>query len=231
MDPYAIIAQIPNAGEAFGNALNQGMQQNALAAFAQNPNDPANAAAAARYDPSVVLQYGLQSRREQAALSQQQLEQWHKYAGDLAKWADTPEKWDQAVDYMVAQGHPEAAQLKGKFSPALRASFMSLGGVQDENTQDPSIIREFDIASQRGLIPQGTTYEQYVAMRNPSAQQPVVLPQSYSVVQGGGMPTVSSPDEAMKLPPGTQFRMPDGRIGTVPGGAGGNASGGFPGPH
>jgi hypothetical protein len=41
------------------------------------------------------------------------------------------------------------------------------------------------------------------------------------------MPTVSTPQEAAKLPPGTQFRLPDGRIGTVPGGAGGNASGGF----
>jgi hypothetical protein len=43
----------------------------------------------------------------------------------------------------------------------------------------------------------------------------------------GTMPTVSTPQEAAKLPPGTQFRLPDGRIGTVPGGAGGNASGGF----
>lgn len=31
------------------------------------------------------------------------------------------------------------------------------------------------------------------------------------------MPSVKSPDEAMKLPPGSQFKMPDGRIGTVPG--------------
>lgn len=41
------------------------------------------------------------------------------------------------------------------------------------------------------------------------------------------MPTVSTPQEAAKLPPGTKFRLPDGRVGTVPGGAGGNASGGF----
>jgi hypothetical protein len=43
----------------------------------------------------------------------------------------------------------------------------------------------------------------------------------------GTMPTVATPEDAMKLPPGTKFKLPDGRIGTVPGGAGGNASGGF----
>jgi hypothetical protein len=42
-----------------------------------------------------------------------------------------------------------------------------------------------------------------------------------------GLPVVSTPQDAAKLPPGSKFRLPDGRIGTVPGGAGGNASGGF----
>lgn len=42
-----------------------------------------------------------------------------------------------------------------------------------------------------------------------------------------GLPLVQTPQEASKLPPGTKFRTPDGRVGTVPGGAGGNASGGF----
>lgn len=45
--------------------------------------------------------------------------------------------------------------------------------------------------------------------------------------QGGGMPRVNTPQEASRLPPGTQFIMPDGRIGTVPGGGGGNAPGNF----
>jgi hypothetical protein len=60
-----------------------------------------------------------------------------------------------------------------------------------------------------------------------------IIPRGYGTApapqQGGGMPRVNSPEDAAKLPPGTQFIMPDGRIGTVPGGAGGNASGGFPG--
>jgi hypothetical protein len=32
-----------------------------------------------------------------------------------------------------------------------------------------------------------------------------------------GLPQVLTPDEARKLPPGTRFQMPDGRLGTVPG--------------
>lgn len=49
--------------------------------------------------------------------------------------------------------------------------------------------------------------------------------------QGGAapasIPTVQTPEEAKKLPPGSQFRMPDGRIGTVPGGTAGNGGGNF----
>lgn len=41
------------------------------------------------------------------------------------------------------------------------------------------------------------------------------------------MPRVNSPEEAMKLAPGTRFLLPDGRIGTVPGGPQVSPAGGF----
>lgn len=41
------------------------------------------------------------------------------------------------------------------------------------------------------------------------------------------VPTVASPEEARKLPPGTEFRTPDGRLLRVPGGPTRTASGGF----
>lgn len=42
------------------------------------------------------------------------------------------------------------------------------------------------------------------------------------------LPRVSSPAEAAKLPPGSKFELPDGRIGTVPGGqSGASSTGGF----
>lgn len=220
MDPYSIIAQIPNAGQSFSDAFAKGQQQNALAAFAKNPS-PQTAGPAARYDPSAVLSYNLQDKKDTATLSAQHLKDWHEYAGNLAKWADTSEKWDQAVDYLAQQGHPEVMSLKGHYDPAIRAQFMALGGVKDDN--DPGIIREFQQAQQQSLIPQGTTFEQYLSMRNPSAQQPVVLPQNYSVVSGGqgGAGGGAQATPALRLNPKTGQWEPEG-------GAGGNASGGFP---
>jgi hypothetical protein len=227
-DPYSIIANYPNAGQAFSDSFNHGMQQNALAGFAMNPNNPSAQGQAARYDPGAVMQYKLGEQRAQAELGHQQLTEWHKYAGELAKWADTPQKWDQAIDYLLQSNHPDVSTqqlmaLKGHFDPGLRASFMALGGVQDDNSNQPKIIP----------LQAGGSVVQY----DPATGgiKPLVLPndgsQATAAPAGGNMPTVSSPQEAMSLPPGTQFRMPDGRIGTVPGGAGGNASGGFPGPH
>jgi hypothetical protein len=218
MDPYALIAQYPNAGESFANTFQQGQQRNALAGFAQNPGDPNALAAAAQYDPGAVLQYREQQQAmaaKQGELTQQQLQDWHKYAGELAKWADTAEKWDQAVDYLAASGHPEVAQLKGQFSPAMRAQFMALGGVQDDR---PQIITP---------QPGGGAF----MLDSNGHPVPLVLPNDGSQATGApSMPTVSTPQEAAKLPPGTQFRMPDGRIGTVPGNGGQTApapSGGF----
>lgn len=46
-------------------------------------------------------------------------------------------------------------------------------------------------------------------------------------VTGGNIPRVSSPQEAMRLPPGSKFMTPDGRIGTVPGGGVSNGPGNF----
>lgn len=47
---------------------------------------------------------------------------------------------------------------------------------------------------------------------------------------GANLPRVTSPEEAHRLPPGSQFIMPDGRVGTVPGGGAGDGAGGFLGP-
>lgn len=51
-------------------------------------------------------------------------------------------------------------------------------------------------------------------------------------IQGGGagqsIPTVNTPEEARRLPPGTQFRTPSGEIRTVPGGASQPGSRPFP---
>lgn len=230
---WALGLQGGNAGEAFTKSFQQGQeigrQNRARAAMSALVKDPSNLgamSALADADPATAMKF----REQQAEIAKTQHGEWVKMAAHAAKMADTPEKWDMAVDQFVQMGHKDAGRLKGQFSPALRMAFMAQGGLNDEQA-DPGIIREFQIATERGLVPQGTSYQQYLQMRNPGMLSPVTIPENATVEtpgMGGDMPTISSPDEAASLPPGTQFRMPDGRIGTVPGGQTGSApSGGF----
>jgi hypothetical protein len=214
MDPYALIAQYPNAGQAFSDAFSKGMQQNALAGFAMNPGDPNAQGAAARYDPGAVMQYRQGQQSAQAQLSQEQIQTWHHYAASLAKWADTPQKWDQAIDYLLQSNHPDIStealmQLKGHFDPALRQSFMAMGGQQDDKPQQaPAVIQEYEYAKNQGYKGTLADFEQY--LHPPGA---VTVPAG-ATVSGPTAPT-------LRLNPQTGQWEPEG-------GAGGNASGGFP---
>jgi hypothetical protein len=231
---WDLIAQYPNAGQGFADAFQGGMQRNALAALALNPNDPNAQSAAAPYAPGQVMQ----ARQHQAELTQQELEAWTKYAGGLAKMAKTPAEARQAIDHLLSQNHPGVSTdelLAMKAMPddqlmTVRKVFMAKAGMQDDAPQaDPSSVREYQYARGQGFNGSYTDFLQYV--HPPS---PVTIPAGATVSSapgGSDMPQISSPQEAAQLPPGTQFRMPDGRIGTVPGGASGNAGGGFPRPY
>jgi hypothetical protein len=66
------------------------------------------------------------------------------------------------------------------------------------------------------------------AMGNPTGAGNPFAGGAAPAPQGSSGPRmVSSPEEARRLPPGTPFRTPDGRIMRVPGGGSGNAAGGF----
>jgi Peptidase M15 len=56
--------------------------------------------------------------------------------GEAARWADSPEKWDQAVDWMVRNGHPDMAQFKGQFSQSNRMSAIATSGLLDKYNKD-----------------------------------------------------------------------------------------------
>lgn len=52
--------------------------------------------------------------------------------GNMAQWADTPEKWDNAVDQLIAMGYGDLASQKGRFSPEARmAAIAASGQVKD----------------------------------------------------------------------------------------------------
>lgn len=211
-------------------------------------------ALAAAPNPGLAFQQSFQQGLDRKKAEEKE---WTQYLGNLAQWADTPEKWDQAVDYF-AQQYPHARQFKGRFE--LRGALMARAGIAPPEApgkireyeeakrrglipetmtfqeygagdppQDPSIIREFDIARQRGLIPSTVTFEEFMAARNPGSQAPIVRPwNARPVDQGGQAPVrVNSPQEVEALPPGATFIAPDGSVRVKPGGSGGNVGGGF----
>jgi hypothetical protein len=47
--------------------------------------------------------------------------------GNLALWADTPEKWEQAIDFAEGQGI-DLSSYRGKFSPATRQAAIAMAG-------------------------------------------------------------------------------------------------------
>lgn len=132
-----------NAGQSFNTGFNQGQdrrreadQQNALGAYARNPNDPDVVNALSGVDPSLAIKI----RQQQEQASSAKHEKDTGVIATLARDAKDPESFDAAVDQVVAMGYPEAAQFKGKFSPALRSALMAAGGIKDDDGRQPSAL-------------------------------------------------------------------------------------------
>jgi hypothetical protein len=192
-----------------------------------------------------------QDRKEQQAIRQQQMQehqqdrqmQVHKFENEQQqqKWevigraaaqADTPEKWDQVVDQLSASGFPEAAQYRGKFSPGLRAAFMAQGGIDPQKAGNaPTSYEEYQRARQdpnygkfleerRGPIV--THNDDGTITLIPRNMLPGAPPQ-----EGGNIPSVTDEASYNAIPPGTQYRTPDGHVRVKQGGPAGNQPGGF----
>jgi hypothetical protein len=236
---YNLLFQGGNAGEAFGQAFQKGMQQNqqntahnALSALAQDPTNKAALAALAKADPELALKFQSQQTEALKAHVGAHQENIIKGAQILRQFNPTDQQsYTQALAAAQAAG-VDISQVPQQYDPTYVAGVIHVADAlkPEAGTQDPGIIREFDIASQRGLVPQGTTYEQYVQMRNPGMSTPVTIPYGAQVMQGGGAPaaspmTATGPNgEKVQLNPQTGQWEPMG-------GAGGNVGGGFPGPH
>ncbi|MDB5584320.1 MAG: Soluble lytic murein transglycosylase [Bradyrhizobium sp.] len=239
---WDMLAQYPNAGANFAQAFQQGLQRNeqqagknALATMVTNPNDPQAFSRAAKYDPAAAMQLQQQQRK----FTDDEHQQWNKYAGELAKWATDPAKWDQAVGYLVQSGHPEAAKLKGQFSPAMRAHFMAQAGIQDDSA-DPGVAK--DVAYYKSIGRDDLA--QAVLLNHANPQQPIQtanpdgtiqvnwvrppLPGGQGAQQGpASTPTVSDQATYDAVPPGTPYTTPDGHTRMKPGGQSPQGSGGF----
>ena len=81
------------------------------------------------------------------------------------------------------------------------------------NGDSPDSVRRFEDEKMGELIaPEGTVKKILEDSGWKDAETPIAAPGGAS----GAMPTISDPAEAARLPPGTQFRTPDGRTLRVP---------------
>lgn len=128
---------VPDIGGTFMNAFQKGAEmkrqhetRNALSTLVQNPNDQAAFGALAKQDPGAAMQFRSQQQADALKLDEVQagkIKQRVELVGQAAQWADTPEKWDAAIDYLSTQ-YPDLAQYKGKFTPEARMAAISASG-------------------------------------------------------------------------------------------------------
>lgn len=237
-EPNLMIA--PDVGgkiaKSFEDGQKAGMQNKARAAMAALVRDPSNQGALealASVDPQAAAQFQ-QRQQEQAMAGLEQHREKIIMGAQIVRQMQPKDQagWDQVRATAQRMGI-DLADVPVEFNPQYVQGLVSVADAfkPQSGQQDPGIIREYQIAAERGLVPPGTTYQQYLQMRNPGMLAPVTIPENAVVEVPGGdnIPTLSTPEEAAKLPPGSRFKTPDGRVKMVPGGPTGSApSGGFP---
>lgn len=123
--------------------------------------------------------------------------------------AQRPAAWDAAIDQLASR-YPELAEYRGQYSEEAL-----MGAIDSAKLAE----KFFDLERPRyQAIPEGGTL---VNTSDPEAVR------SFVSGQDADIPVVASPEEARRMPPGSEFRTPDGRVMRVPGGGSGNAAGGF----
>jgi hypothetical protein len=196
------------AGVEQGRAARREMdQQSALAAYSANPNDPDALNKLMPYQPELAARLGQQRFQQQTAATEQakaaDMEQ-KKFWAKAVKGVADPAAWDGLVDWAVANGHPEAEQLRGQFSPQARLAIMAEGGEADEEVAPSAMEKDYAFLSR--LNPEYG--EQYVENRvNPSQWVPVtgtdgsvtLYPVPKNAAIGGGGPQPGAVEDGYRF--------------------------------
>jgi hypothetical protein len=242
-------------GQAFQAGMRQAQAEReerevrgALTAYAINPDDETAFERLAQWRPDMAIEIrqDQEKRRQAAAVSDLQrraaggdrtamaelagidLDAWDKLADNDRQTTterasvigqaalrisqlppeQRPAAWDQAIDQLSSR-YPELAEYKGQYSEeALMSAIDSAKLVNDffdlERPRYQAVPVDADLVN----TSDPTAVSEYMARQN-----------------GSGPPVVASPEEARRLPPGTEFRTPDGRVMRVPGGAGASRAG------
>ncbi|MES2904554.1 MAG: hypothetical protein V4696_10250 [Pseudomonadota bacterium] len=139
------------AGLERGRAVRKRAEtESALAAYGQNPDDPAALGALIQADPQMgmrarddQMQRAAMAQKAQDAARQEELSLY----GRLAKVADTPEEWDATIDRLEEIGVANAASYRGKFSPEARQALMVAGGVADDGDKKTAMEQNYEFLS------------------------------------------------------------------------------------
>jgi hypothetical protein len=237
---WGLGVQQGNPGDAFAQAFQQGQQRRqqnmakaAMAALVKDPNNQKALEALAQVDPGAAMQFQTQKLEIAKAQLGAHYENVLK-GGEIIRQVQPKDQasWDQALA-MAQHAGIDISEVPRVWDENTAKYAQQLSGLADAfkpktEPQDPGIIREFDEATRRGLVPPGTTYSQYVAMRSPGAQAPVVLP--YNIQQvGGGQTPIAAPVTATG--PGgqkIQYNPQSGQWEPIGGQTAPAPSGGFP---
>jgi hypothetical protein len=154
MNPAAIGQSLQQSFE-HGQAKRKEMDgQNALSAYAMNPDDPAAFQGLAQHHPQAAMQVRQQRDKQQ----QDQAQAKRELIGRSIQMADTPEKWDMVATQLAQRGIPEAQGFVGKFSPELRSIMMAEAGLSSHEERATSLQKNYEWLQQ--VNPQAA--EQYI---------------------------------------------------------------------
>ncbi len=218
--------------------------RNALATLVQNPDDQAAFGQLAQADPETAM--GWQKQRAGQQADQQRKQQGQiPIMGKLLTYAKQgPQQWAQALQQAQAMGL-DVSQVPQQFQPEWaeeRLGFINAMGTPEGRE---ALSTYGKIGVDRGLRPGTPEFAQFVTQAWQADQvktipytagggvagyntatnniQTIIAPNTGgqaagTPVGGGDIPRLTSPDEAMRLPPGSRFYDPNGVLRTVPGG-------------
>lgn len=226
---------------------NERLTDNALSALVTNPRDEAAMASLGQVNPRLAMEFQ-QRNQQQAQQAQQQqrvsMEQVSQLLNGVtpenyAERLATARQWGVDVSSAPAAYDPNWVNSQQQMAQLLQTpqgqEALSTAGKEAQDEGFRPGTPEFNRRVTERLNMADTKYLPVQAGGNVVAIAPGQAPQwavaapgvAQPQAQNTQLPRISSPAEAAALPPGSQFIMPDGRIGTVPGQAqGGGVRGG-----
>lgn len=222
--------QYNNPGQAFTQAFQGGQQQrrdfetqNALAKYAQNPNDPEAMQGLAKFNPQMAI--GLQERKRQEAM--RGLEAHRESIITGAKIFRQMNVRDQATYQqalqMAAQLGVDLTEVPQQYDPKYVQGIVSIADAMDPRKGEQDRFVPLQPGGSLARIGQDGRAE--IAIMQNDGSHPIGAPAQQPQQ---GMPRVADQSSYDAVPPGAQYVGPDGQVRIKQGGQTQPASGGFP---